>query len=163
MTKRIILILFYVLTINCYGQEINVGVNGGLIPLDKNLYTTIGGAFEYRPKNAIFSINTDPFLLFYQRNVLLTEPIYMKFIIGNKFRFCPVAGGFVRTTRSYGWLVGFHLEYLIKDKFILFSKNEFYKDYWKDQFYNHYGGSSTYINHSNSMLFSLGLKMMLKK
>lgn len=51
----------------------------------------------------------------------------------------------------------------MKDKFILFSKNEFYKDYWKDQFYSHYGVSSTYINHSNSMLFSLGLKVMLKK
>lgn len=163
MTKGIILILFYIATINCNSQEINVGIHGGLIPLEKNLYSTLGGSFEYRPKNAIFSINTDPFLIIYQRNVLLTEPIYLKFIIGNKFRFCPAAGGFVRSTRSYGWLIGLNFEYLMKDKFMLFSKNEFYKDYWKDQYYDHFGGSDTYINNSNSFLFSIGIKMMLRK
>ena len=163
MTKRLILILFYIVTINCNSQEINIGINGGLIPLDKTVYPTLGGTFEYRPKNAIFSINTDPFFLFYQRNVILTEPIYLKFIIGSKFRVCPAAGGFVRSTRSYGWLLGLNFEYLMKDKFILFSKNEFYQDYWKDQYYDHVGGPGTYINHSNSLLFSVGLKMMLKK
>ncbi len=37
MTKRIILLLFYIATINCNSQEINVGIHGGLIPLEKNL------------------------------------------------------------------------------------------------------------------------------
>lgn len=146
-----------------HSQEINVGLNVGLVPLSNEIWYSVGGNFEYRPKNAFFSINTDPFVLFYNSKAIISEPIYFKFILGKKLRFCPSAGGFVRTTGSYGWLLGLHLEYVMKDKFILFSKNELYQDYWKDYWPDHFGGGTTYINHSKSFLFSLGVKMMLKK
>lgn len=167
-TRKVLLklITIYILLLSSFysdSQEINVGLNVGIVPIQNNNLYTIGGNLEYRPKNAIFSINTDPFVLFNKSNATFTEPIYLKFIIGKKLRICPAAGGFVRTIGNFGWMLGIHFEYVIKDKFILYSKNEIYRDFWKDKIYDHFGGTSTYINHSNSMLFSLGLKVMLKK
>ena len=123
----------------------------------------MGGNLEYRPKNAFFSMNTDPFVLFNKNNATFTEPIYLKFIIGKKLRICPAGGLFIRTNGNYGGLFGIHLEYILNNKFMLYSKNECYHDFWKDKIYDHFGGSSTFINHSNSMLFSLGLKVRLKE
>ena len=143
-------------------QEIIVGLNGGINPFQNNNLYSFGGNLEFKPKNASFSINTDPFILFDKRNVTFTEPIYLKFILGKKLRICPAAGGFVRSHGSYGVVLGMHLEYVLKDKFILYSKNEFYRDFWKDLVYSHFGGSSKYINRSNSVLFSIGLKIILK-
>lgn len=163
MAKQFLYSLFFISTIISFGQEINTGLNVGLLPYSNRNYYTIGGNFEYRPKHAYFSINTDPFVIFENNRVTFSEPIFLKFIFGKKLKFCPAAGGFVRTTPSHGWLLGLHLEYVMKDKFILFSKNEFYQVYWKDKVFDHFGGTSTSTNHSNHMLFCVGLKIKLKQ
>lgn len=160
LTRHLFFLLFSVSSLNVIGQAINAGFNVGLFPTLKNTYSS-GINLEYRPKNAFFSLNTDPFILFNKRDLLFSEPIYLKFVIGKKFRVCPSIGGFLRSNRRYGWLVGLQLEYVIKDKFILFSKNEMYADYWKDKWYNHFGGSTIYINNSKSILVSVGIKMRL--
>ena len=144
-------------------QEFNAGLNLGYLPCQGSNYYSFGGNFEFRPKHAYFSINTDPFVLFDKTYATFTEPIYLKLIIGEKLRICPSAGGFVRTSGHYGWLLGLQIQYPINQKFILFSKNELYADHWKDTWPDHFGGSSVYINQGKSLMFSVGLKMMLKK
>jgi hypothetical protein len=151
------------MSFNAYSQEVHAGLNLGFSPIQGSNYYSIGGNFEFRPKHAYFSINTDPFVLFDRTYATFTEPIYLKFIIGKKLRVCPAAGGFVRTSSNYGWLLGLHVEYPVHQKFILFSKNEFYADHWKDAWPDHFGGSSVYINQGKSLLFSIGMKMMWKK
>lgn len=144
-------------------QEFHAGLNLGYLPCQGSNYYSFGGNFEFRPKHAYFSINTDPFVLFDKTYATFTEPIYLKLIIGEKLRICPSAGGFVRTSGHYGWLLGLQIQYPINQKFILFSKNELYADHWKDTWPYHFGGSSVYINQGKSLMFSVGLKMMLKK
>jgi len=161
--NSIILYTIFMSTFYSSAQEFNAGLNLGYLPCQGSNYYSIGGNFEFRPKHAYFSINTDPFVLFDKSYATITEPIYLKFIIGKKLRVCPSAGGFVRTSGNYGWLVGLHVEYSIHQKFILFSKNELYADHWKDTWPDHFGGSSVYINQGRSLMFSVGVKMMLKK
>jgi hypothetical protein len=163
LLKMIIFCIWLYPSIVLNAQKINAGISTGLGLFESTGFYSLGGNFEFKPKNAMISINTDPFVIFRKSEVSLTEPIYLKFNMGRKFRVSPAFGGFFRTTGSYGWLLGFHLEYDIKDKFIVFLKNEYYKDFWEDEHPSHYGGSSTYINSGHSMLFSLGLKMMLLK
>ena len=163
---RVTFAFFYLLlswSFDAHSQELNAGLNLGYLPCQGSNYYSVGGNFEFRPKHAYFSFNTDPFVLFDKTYATFTEPIYLKLIIGNKLRICPSAGGFVRTSGNYGWLLGLHVEYLIKQKFILFSKNELYADHWKDTWPDHFGGSSVYINQGRSLLFSIGVKMMLKE
>jgi len=143
-------------------QEFNAGLNLGFSPIQGNNYYSFGGNFEFRPKHAYFSINTDPFVLFDKTYATFTEPIYLKLIIGEKLRVCPSAGGFVRTSGNYGWLLGLHVEYPINQQFILFSKNELYADHWKDTYYGHFGENYDFINQGRSLMFSVGLKMKLK-
>jgi hypothetical protein len=161
--NSIILCTIFMSTFYSSAQEFNAGLNLGYLPCQGSNYYSVGGNFEFRPKHAYFSINTDPFVLFDKTYATITEPIYLKLIIGNKLRICPSAGGFVRTSGNYGWLVGLHVEYSIQQKFILFSKNELYADHWKDTWPDHFGGSSVYINQGRSLMFSAGVKMMLKK
>lgn len=155
--------LLFSVSFDAHSQEFHAGLNLGYLPCQGSNYYSFGGNFEFRPKHAYFSINTDPIVLFDKTYATFTEPIYLKFIIGEKLRICPSAGGFVRTSGHYGWLLGLQIQYPINQKFILFSKNEFYADHWKDTWPDHFGGSSVYINQGKSLLFSAGLKMMLKK
>ncbi len=145
-----------------YSQEFNAGLNLGYLPCQGSNYYSVGVNFEFRPKHAYFSINTDPFVLFDKTYATFTEPIYLKLIIGDKLRVCPSAGGFVRTSGNYGWLLGLHVEYPINQQFILFSKNELYADHWKDTYYGHFGENYDFINQGRSLMFSVGLKMKLK-
>ena len=161
--NSIILCTIFMSTFYSSAQEFNAGLNLGYLPCQGSNYYSVGGNFEFRPKHAYFSINTDPFVLFDKTYATFTEPIYLKFIFGKKLRVCPAAGGFVRTSGHYGWLLGLQIQYPINQKFILFSKNELYADHWKDTWPDHFGGSSVYINQGRSLMFSAGVKMMLKK
>ncbi len=151
------------MSLNAHSQEFNAGLNLGYWHCQGSNYYSVGGNFEFRPKHAYFSINTDPFVLFDKTYATFTEPIYLKLNIGNKFRVCPSAGGFVRTSGNYGWLLGIQIEFRINQKFILFSKNELYADHWKDTYYGHFGENYTYINQGRSLMFSVGVKMKWKK
>ena len=147
--------IFILFLNSVFSQELNTGVNIGIAPIANEVYFSAGISLEYRPENAFFSLNTDPFLMFNSDHSLVTLPLYLKTIFGDKFRFSPSGGGFFRTTQSYGWLVGLQFEYTLKDKFILFSKNEFYRDYRKVYY------PYPYINKFNSLLFSVGMKVKL--
>ena len=160
--NSIILCTIFMSTFYSSAQEFNAGLNLGYLPYQGSNYYSVGGNFEFRPKHAYFSINTDPFVLFDKTYATITEPIYLKLIIGNKLRICPSAGGFVRTSGNYGWLLGLHVEYLIHQKFILFSKNELYADHWKDTYYGHFGENYAFINQGRLLMFSVGMKMILK-
>jgi hypothetical protein len=93
----IFMCLFLSMSIYAHSQEFNAGLNLGYLPCQGSNYYSFGGNFEFRPKHAYFSINTDPFVLFDKTYATFTEPIYLKLIIGEKLRICPSAGGFVRT------------------------------------------------------------------
>lgn len=153
---------FLTISFSSFSQELNLGLSTGLISVEKNIYL-IGGSFEYRPNNAFFSLNTDPFISLDNKRLIFTESLYLKFILGNRFRICPTAGGFIRTSGNYGWLLGINLEYQINNKFILALKNEFYKDYYRDYQPSHFGGGYKYTYDSNSLLFSLGIKRIVVK
>ena len=121
--SKILFLGFLIISIfDVRSQTLNIGLNTGITSIQPLYFGTIGGNVEFRPKHAYFSINTDPFVLFNQTYATFTEPLYFKCIIGNKFRVCPSAGGFVRTSGNYGWLLGLHFEYTINQKLFLFSK-----------------------------------------
>lgn len=160
--SKILFLGFLIISIfDVRSQTLNIGLNTGITSIQPLYLGTIGGNVEFRPKHAYFSINTDPFVLFNQTYATFTEPLYLKCIIGNKFRVCPSAGGFVRTSGNYGWLLGLHFEYPINQKLFLFSKNELYTDYWKDTYPGHFG--NTYTNQGKTLLFSIGVKIMWQK
>lgn len=146
-----------------FSQEINVGISNGLFTDKTDFDYSVGGTFEYRTSDPHLSLNLDPFLAFHSEYISFTVPFYMKVIFGEKFRFCPTLGGLVSTQRRYGYTLGLHLEFMIKERFIVFSKNEFYKFVWKVEWPDHFGGSHTTTTDSNALLFSLGIKMKLKK
>jgi hypothetical protein len=146
----------FILFLNAgFSQELNTGLNTGIAPIANEVYFSTGLNLEYRPKSALISLNTDPFLMFNSNQSLVTLPLYLKAIVGDKLRLSPSGGGFLRTTQSYGWVVGLQIEYTLKDKVILFSKNEFYRDYRKVYYPN------PYINKFNSVLLSVGMRLKL--
>ncbi len=141
-------------------KELNTGLNSGAGLIAGETLLTFGANLEYKPKYALFSINTDPFIFIIDKKAVFTAPLCLKFNFGNKFKICPSVGGFIRTIKSYGWLTGLQFEYNVYEKITLFSKNELYVDYWKDYFPNHFGGVSTYTEHGYSILLSLGLILL---
>lgn len=160
----ILIILFLRFTVSAQSAtELNAGLNSGAGIISGETVLTFGANLEYKPKNALFSFSTDPFVFILDKKVVFTAPLYLKFIFGDKFKICPSVGGFIRTIKSYGWLTGLHCEYIVDEKFTLFSKNELYIDYWKDYYPSHFGGISTYTEHGFSILLSLGLKINMKK
>lgn len=162
MMKVITLCFFIVIAKISDSQELNAGLNAGINPNSKILYS-IGENFEFRPKNSIASLNFDAFVLFSNKNeITLTLPLYLKFIIGKKFRVCPSYGGFFGLKGNYGWLLGLHLESQINSTGVVFIKNEYYSNYKKTIYFNHFGGSSYYIERFNSFLISIGYKWLLK-
>ena len=123
---------------------------------------TIGGAFEYKPKKANFSLNTDPFLLILKKRIILTEPISLKLKIGNKLKFCPAFGLFVRTNSGYGWTTGLDIEYKVKERLIIFLNGDFYMDYYREQFIFASGLNGGYMTESSgSFWISIGIKKNL--
>ena len=114
------------LSIYTYSQELNVGGIIGVEPkiVDSRI-VSFGGAIEYRPVKSIVSLNTDPVLLLCCKNAIFSFPLYLKFIIGNKIRFYPNFGGFIRTNSNYGWSAGLSLEYIVKEKLLLFVKGDY--------------------------------------
>ncbi|MCF6172063.1 MAG: hypothetical protein L3J31_01075 [Bacteroidales bacterium] len=101
-------------------------------------------------------------MLFYNNDFMLTVPLYLKIILGNSFRVCPEAGGFVRTNGNYGLTTGLSLEYRIK-KLFLFAKADYYMDVSKKQTPLHDGSLSSYNYTFSSVWVSLGVKWNILK
>ena len=145
-----------------FSQELNAGVQGGYCGGNQGVnYTSFGGTIEFRPKEAVFSINTDPFIIFDSESEkkLFTESAYIKLIIGkNNLRFSPAFGGFVRSNKNAGWLIGLHVDYMIKNRLMIFAKGEIFADYYKTTTYSHFGTSDSYHTMALSVPVSLGIK-----
>lgn len=148
-----------------FSQELNAGLQGGYCGGKQGVnYTSFGGTIEFRPKEAVFSVNTDPFIIFDSESEtkLFTESAYIKLIIGkNNLRFSPAFGGFVRSNKNAGWLIGLHVDYMIKNTLMFFAKGEMFADYYKTTTYSHFGTSETSLTMGLSVPFSLGIKYNL--
>jgi len=159
---KIILVLIATLIFSyTYSQELNIGgtIGFGTEPKTLDLGTkTVGGSFEFRPLESILSLNVDPFLTFIPNKIILTTPVYFKFILGNKLRICPAIGGFIRTNANYGWKTGVNIEFDIYKSIFLFVTNDYYIDYYKNDTPDHFGSSSSYTDRTSSYWFSLGMK-----
>ena len=164
--KTILLILVTLISSYSYSfsQELNIGGTIGAGPKNNDFrIVTFGGTIEYRPVKSIVSLNTDPILLFNSKDLILTFPLYLKLIIGNKIRFCPTFGGFIRTNSNYGWTAGLSIEYKIKEKLFLYVKGDYNMDYWKADAPTHFGSSYEYTKRSSSIWISLGIKKNVLK
>ncbi len=164
-SKLVLLYLLVLISTNSFSQELNFGLQGGKCGGNQGVnYSTAGGTIEFRPKQAVFSVNTDPFLLFdsASKTTLFTESAYIKLIIGeNKFRISPAFGGFVRSNKNAGWLIGLHVDYMIKNSLMIFAKGEIFADYYKTTTYSHFGTSETSKTMGLSVPVSLGIKYNL--
>jgi hypothetical protein len=145
-----------------FSQELNAGLEGGYCGGNQGVnYSTVGGTIEFHPKQAVFSVNTDPFLVFdsASETTLFNESAYIKLIIGeNKLRFSPAFGGFVRSNKNAGWLIGLHVDYMIKNTVMIFAKGEMFADYYKTTTYSHFGTSETSKTMALSVPVSIGIK-----
>jgi hypothetical protein len=139
---------------NLHSQELNLGGLTGLGFLSENgLSFNIGAIIEYRPNKALFSINSE----------ILTYPLYLKFIIGKKFRFCPSLGGFFRSNLYYGWLAGAEFDYNFKNKITMFLAAELMQDYYKEDLPTHQGETYSHTTHETSYWLSVGIKKNILK
>ncbi len=155
-----IIIVFLLIGRITTAQELNVGLEftGGPKTNDSRIFS-LGPTIEYRLKESIISINSGILFLVNKNEALVTFPVFIKFIIGKKFRVCPNAGGFVRSNKNYGWSSGLELDYRIKSQFILFVKGEYNQDYYKDEIPLHNGGSNETISTGSTVWLGLGIKI----
>jgi hypothetical protein len=142
-----------------FSQELSVGGAIGSGPLNERSLFTLGAAVEYRPLKSMVSFNIDPFLVITDGELVLTGPLYLKFSIGNKIRFCPAFGGFFRTNGNYGWMAGLAVELSLNNSVRIFVKGDYYKDYWKAEYPSHFGANIEYIDHASSYWISAGCKI----
>lgn len=164
-SKIVLLYLLVLISTKSFSQVLNIGLQGGYCGGNQGVnYSTVGGTIEFHPKQAVFSVNTDPFLVFdsASERTLFTESAYIKLIIGtNKLRISPAFGGFVRSNKNAGWLIGLHVDYIINQKFMVFAKGEIFADYYKTTTFSHYGASETSKTLGLSVPVSLGIKYNL--
>ena len=100
LKKQCVTILLFLSGLAIQAQELNVGGFAGAGPWTWGVNIGVmGGAVEFRPSRAAFSLNDEPYLLFNSQELLFTAPLYLKFILGNRFRFCPTMGGFWRSNK----------------------------------------------------------------
>lgn len=160
--KQIGIILFFLgFGSICRSQEYNLGGEVGVISEIDFSQQGVGlsALFEFRPKNAFFSINTNPGLVVDKEDVLFGSfPLFLKFIIGNKYRFCPKFGAFYWTNQRWGFTGGFNFEVQFKDKITPFFGAEFMRGYYKEQLPSQSGISSTSIGSFGALQFLIGLK-----
>ena len=160
-------ILLSILLFTCLqgtAQELNVGGFAGAGPWTWGVNIgAMGGTVEYRPAKAIFSINAEPYLLFNTTDLLFTAPLYLKFIIGNRFRFCPTVGGFWRSNKNFGWSAGLNLEFGLKRGIFLFLRGDSNKDYYKTKYPDHFGESYPITESGYTLWMNVGVKINIMK
>ena len=160
---RTFIVIISLLFTNClFAQELSIGGVVGAGPLNEKSLFSFGTAVEYRPLKSIMSVNLDPFVVISEGKVILTTPLYLKFIIGKKVRFCPSFGGFIRTNAKYGWLGGLCVELCLKKSVLLFVKGDYYKDFWKAEHPTHNGSTGEYIENNSTYWISAGFKIPIQ-
>lgn len=162
--KTVFILLAAFVFSNVYSQELNIGAFAGAGPKTINSrVVAFGGTVEFRPIEARVSLNADPFLVILPDETLLTTPVYLKLILGDKVRFCPAFGGFIRTNANYGWKAGLSLECKIRKSLTLFGMADYYKDFYKTEAPNHFGSGSYYTDSGSSFWISIGVKKNILK
>jgi hypothetical protein len=158
--KSAIIIVFLLTAGISTAQELNVGVEfaGGSKTNNSNIFA-LGPIIEYRLTESILSFNSGVLFLFTKGESVITLPLNLKFIIGNKIRFCPTVGGFIRSNKNYGWSTGLELDFRIKKKFILFAKGEYTKDYYKEEIPTHFGGTNEVTSSGSLFWYGAGIKI----
>lgn len=150
------MLLLLFITSSIYSQQqLNIGAQLGNVFIkgdSKNI--GLGGEIAYKPRLALISFNFDPILLIPNKNLVLTLPVYLRFIIGNKIRFCPEVGGFWRTNGNFGWTTGLHLEMVVKERLYVFVRGDYFRDYWKAIGPD----NNQYLDYGSSVLISIGIE-----
>lgn len=157
--KTITIVLLLFVSGFSSAQDLNVGLElcGGPNVNDRNIIS-LGPIIEYRPVASFVSLNSGLLFLLTKDKAILTIPLSLKFIIGDKIRFCPAIGGFYRTNNNYGWSTAIIIDYEIKKKLFLYVKGEYNRDYWKEEAPSQFGGTYEYTNNGASFWFGVGLK-----
>jgi hypothetical protein len=158
---KVLFIIILLFPIYLYSQELNIGGNIGTNL--EHQAVILGGNVEFRPVKSFFSLNFDPSVLLYTKRFCAIFPLYFKLIIGEKIRFCPEFGAFIRTYSSYGWFYGIHIEFKIKERTLLFLNSDCIKEYYEAEAPSHYGPSSIYTETRTSLWFSAGIKRNIFK
>lgn len=159
MKKTIIILLLFSAT-KLFSQEINIGAGVGSGLGDNLKVLTYNLNIEYKPAKLGVSLNFDPVIYSGNDVSILTTPLSLKAIVGNKLKICPSVGGFVRFIdgdQNYGWLAGLGLELLL-GHFRPYFKAEYDMNYWKSEHPLHSGGVMYETQKSPSAWLSLGLK-----
>jgi hypothetical protein len=163
MKNKLILFLLSSFTLTLTkAQQLNIGVvgAGSISDYYSNTYTA-GLAAEYRPQNSFLSFNTELNVLFSKGFTTFSQPIYLKIQIGDKFKFGGSFGGFYRVSQSWGLLAGVNLDYCLNEKYILFTKFDYYRENYWEIVYSHWGTSDKIIGTNNSFWINLGVKRAL--
>ncbi len=162
--KTVLILLAAFVFSNSYSQELNIGAFAGAGTKTINSrVVAFGGTVEFRPIEARVSFNADPFLVILPDETLLTTPVYLKIIIGDKIRFCPSFGGFIRTNANYGWKAGLSLDFKIRKSLALFGMADYYKDFYKTEAPNHFGSGTFYTDSGSSFWIIIGVKKNILK
>ncbi len=175
MNKIILLIIGLLVHLTSFSQEINIGpaFGAGLLASNKGLLSA-GIVIEYKPKNLTMSFNIEPVVLFssvteynhvYPEKAVGSIPVYVKFFIGNKLRFCPFAGGLITTTSAGGITAGLIIDYRVKDCLYLFLKNDYNLIYYKTIYPSHFPTDPPQTTDERASLFwiSCGVKVNVFK
>ncbi len=157
--KTLLTFLFLAFTINSFSQELNFGLESGTGYVDGQLnFFIVSSTIEYRPVKSLLSYNSGLQVVFINNSALITLPLTIKAIIGNRFRACPSFGGFIRNSKNYGWSAGLSLEYGVTDDLRILIKGDFNRDYWTGEGPSHQGGTYKYRDSENTLWFSIGFK-----
>ncbi len=117
------------------------------------------GIAEFRAYKSLISFNFNPSLSIFENQLILTTPLYLKFLIGDKIRLCPTFGLFIRSNANYGWSTGIMIEMKVKEKLYLFAKGDYNKNYWKSETPRHY----EYTDSGSIIWISVGIKKNILK
>jgi len=146
----------------CSSQEFSIGGTFGTsadyAAEGEDQFFIISGLAEYRPYRSLFSINTEPGLIVANEKLIFSAPLYAKMIIGDKLRFAPATGVFIRTNSKYGWMAGLSLEYILENKLGIFLKGDYYMDYWQDITPR----QNEFVNSDGSLWISIGMKKNIR-
>ena len=161
-----IILLYLSLSSICRCQEFNIGGETGTI---SNLGFSspafnLNSLFEFRPKHSFFSVNTAPGVIIFNNNLIIGSfPLSLKFILGDKYRFCPKIGVFYWTNQRWGMTGGFNFEVVIRDKLSPFLSADLMRISFREQIPSHFGGSSTQLTSSVGLKLSIGLKYLINQ
>ena len=107
---------------------------------------------------SIVSLNSGVDIIAGKANPVVSFPLFLKFIIGNQMRVCPIGGGYLRTNDHYGWSAGLNLEYRIGERLFVYSGADYNCDYWKVRIPSHSGAEGNSIENGSIIWIHFGLK-----